>query len=335
MSNENLNENFNDSHWEPTEAFSLGLKLGLSLPYIQLMLIALIGNSLVCYVIHRYLQHSVTNIFLYNLSLTDILTTLAVIPISAVADIWLNHWPFGEAMCKIVPFIQCLTVTLTAFTHVLISCDRFLIVFWPLQRRQLLTPRKAKFILLGLWLTASIQAIPNAVVGYLERGESLRCAESWDQEQSKAYTLTLMVIQYFLPLVLLIFSYSVIVWKLNSTQVGGVISVSRSGMAVRSKRKVVKMMIAVSTIYAISQLPRHVIYLYGTIVEWNSRVFAIAWTFSTLLSSSASCYNPFIYAWMNQTYRMGFSRVLCFCCNKWKKKDALEVRIKSRPSKDV
>lgn len=238
MSNEILKDNFNDSHWGPMEAFSLGLKLGLSLPYIPLMFIALIGNSLVCYVIHRYLQHSVTNIFLYNLSLTDILTTFAVIPISAVADIWLDRWPFGEAMCKIVPFIQCLSVTLTAFTHVLISCDRFLIVFWPLQRRRLLTPKKAKFVLLGLWLTASVQAIPNAIVGYLEKDRSLRCAESWDQEQSKAYTLTLMILQYFIPLALLICSYSVIVWKLNATQVGGVISVSRTGMAVRSKRKV-------------------------------------------------------------------------------------------------
>ncbi|KAL5966346.1 RYamide receptor [Taenia solium] len=323
-------ESPNVTHPEPMEIFNLGMKLGMSLPYIPLMIIALIGNSLVCYVIHRYLQHSVTNIFLFNLSVTDILTTLAVIPMTAIADIWLNHWPFGATMCKLVPFIQCLTVTLTAFTHVLISCDRFLIVFRPLQRRRLLTPRRAKFLIILLWMTACIQATPLAVVGYLPEGANARCEESWDAHRSQAYTTTLMVMQYFIPLTLLICSYSVICWKLNSTQVGGAISASRSRMAVRSKRKMVKMMIAVSALYAISQLPRHVIYLYGTVVNWASRDLAIAWTFVVLLSSSASCYNPFIYAWMNRTYRTGFSRVLCCCCIKWRNKQQPEGRFKSR-----
>ncbi|KAM7536575.1 hypothetical protein Aperf_G00000086005 [Anoplocephala perfoliata] len=334
MSSENLTEIFNATYPEQFEMFNLGMKLAMSLPYIPLMIIALIGNSLVCYVIHRYLQHSVTNIFLFNLSMTDILTTLAVIPMTAVADIWLTSWPFGAAMCKLVPFIQCLTVTLTAFTHVLISCDRFLIVFRPLQRRRLLTPKRAKFVLLGLWLSACIQATPLAIVGYLPEGPNARCLESWDAERSQAYTMTLMIMQYFIPLTLLICSYSVIVWKLNSTQVGGVISVRRSRMAIRSKRKMVKMMIAVSALYAISQLPRHIIYLYGTLVDWGSRDLAIAWMFVVLLSSSSSCYNPFVYAWMNQTYRTGFYRVLCCCCIKWKKKHQPNGRIKSRSTDD-
>ncbi|VDD74087.1 unnamed protein product [Mesocestoides corti] len=336
----------NATHTETVEIFDLGTKLGMSFPYIPLMIISLIGNSLVCYVIQRYLQNSVTNIFLFNLSITDILTTLAVIPMTAIADIWLNHWPFGAAMCKLVPFIQCITVTLTAFTHVLISCDRFLIVFRPLQRRRLLTPRRARFLIILLWVTACIQATPLAVVGYLPEGPNARCAESWDAHRSQAYTTTLMVMQYFIPLTLLICSYSVICWKLNSTQGRGPVSASRSRMTVRSKRKVsrplrlllavveafcaiiiiviiaitssttatskgelmVKMMIAVSALYAVSQLPRHVIYLYGTVVNWASKDLAIAWMFVVLLSSSASCYNPFIYAWMNQTYRIGFTR---------------------------
>uniref|UniRef100_A0A5K3ENA9 G_PROTEIN_RECEP_F1_2 domain-containing protein n=1 Tax=Mesocestoides corti TaxID=53468 RepID=A0A5K3ENA9_MESCO len=320
----------NATHTETVEIFDLGTKLGMSFPYIPLMIISLIGNSLVCYVIQRYLQNSVTNIFLFNLSITDILTTLAVIPMTAIADIWLNHWPFGAAMCKLVPFIQCITVTLTAFTHVLISCDRFLIVFRPLQRRRLLTPRRARFLIILLWVTACIQATPLAVVGYLPEGPNARCAESWDAHRSQAYTTTLMVMQYFIPLTLLICSYSVICWKLNSTQGRGPVSASRSRMTVRSKRKMVKMMIAVSALYAVSQLPRHVIYLYGTVVNWASKDLAIAWMFVVLLSSSASCYNPFIYAWMNQTYRIGFTRVLCCCCVKWKNKNQPEGRIKNR-----
>lgn len=237
LSVSNVSDN-NTATTTKMEVFDLGMKLGLSLTYIPLMIIALIGNSLVCYVIQRYLQLSVTNIFLFNLSITDILTTLAVIPMSAVADIWLDYWPFGAVMCKLVPFIQCLTVTLTAFTHVLISCDRFLIVFRPLQRRRLLTPRRAKCFIILLWVTASIQAAPLAVVGYLPEGTGARCSESWDAQRSQAYTMTLMVMQYFVPLTLLICSYSVICWKLNPSQFRGNISEYRQRTTTRSKKKV-------------------------------------------------------------------------------------------------
>lgn len=82
------------------------------------------------------------------------------------------------------------------------------------------------------------------------------------------------------------------------------------------------MMIAVSTLYAISQLPRHIIFLYGTVVNWGTRELAIVWNLAVLLSSSASCYNPVIYAWMNVTYRHGLTRVLrlIFCCAEDKNK---------------
>nr|VZH96083.1 unnamed protein product [Spirometra erinaceieuropaei] len=269
------------------------------------MIISLIGNALVCFVIQHHLQHSVTNIFLFNLSITDILTTLAVIPITTVADVWLTYWPFGAAMCKLIPFIQCLTVTLTAFTHVLISCDRFAIVFRPLQRRRFLTLRRAKIIVGFIWLFAAIQASPLAVVGYLQNGTYPRCAESWDAQRSQVYGLTLLGLQYFLPLTLLICSYTTISLRLNSSSLRGTAGGNRIHSVARSKGKMVKMMIAVSALYAISQLPRHILFLYGTIVNWGTKELAIAWNIAVFLSSSASCYNPFVYAWMNQTYRTG------------------------------
>ncbi|VDL93564.1 unnamed protein product [Schistocephalus solidus] len=221
-----------------TDVFNLGMKIGITLPYIPLMVIALIGNSLVCFVIQNHLQHSVTNIFLFNLSITDILTTLAVIPITTVADVWLSYWPFGAAMCKLIPFIQCLTVTLTAFTHVLISCDRFVIVFRPLQRRRFLTLSRAKLIVGLIWLFAAIQAAPLAVVGYLQNGTYPRCAESWDAQRSQVYGLTLLGLQYFLPLILLICSYTTISLRLNSSNLRGNAGGSRIHVVARSKGKV-------------------------------------------------------------------------------------------------
>ncbi|KAL7058022.1 hypothetical protein AAHC03_016572 [Spirometra sp. Aus1] len=323
---------FENLSFPPTDVFNLGMKIGITLPYIPLMIISLIGNALVCFVIQHHLQHSVTNIFLFNLSITDILTTLAVIPITTVADVWLTYWPFGAAMCKLIPFIQCLTVTLTAFTHVLISCDRFAIVFRPLQRRRFLTLRRAKIIVGFIWLFAAIQASPLAVVGYLQNGTYPRCAESWDAQRSQVYGLTLLGLQYFLPLTLLICSYTTISLRLNSSSLRGTAGGNRIHSVARSKGKMVKMMIAVSALYAISQLPRHILFLYGTIVNWGTKELAIAWNIAVFLSSSASCYNPFVYAWMNQTYRTGFLlvfRSVCCCCYK-KYPHPVPLQFKSR-----
>lgn len=220
------------------EMFDTTAKVLITLPYIPLMIISLIGNSLVCIFIQKYLQHSVTNTFLFNLSITDILCTLAVIPITTVADVWLSYWPFGATMCKLVPFIQCLTVTLTAMTHVLISCDRFIIVFRPLHRRRFLTLRRARIIILVIWLTAFIQAAPMAVVGQLQDEPESRCLESWDDKQSQAYGMTLLVLQYFIPLTLLICSYTTICLHLNSLQFNENSYGNRMQIVARSKKRV-------------------------------------------------------------------------------------------------
>ncbi|VEL06704.1 unnamed protein product [Protopolystoma xenopodis] len=76
----------------------------------------------------------------------------------------------------------------------------------------------------------------------------------------------------------------------------------------------VKMMLTVTLLYAISQLPRHVVYLYGTFVNWCRAGFGLTWHLVILISSSASCYNPFVYAWMNPTYRIGFITALGRLC---------------------
>ncbi|OON23176.1 hypothetical protein X801_00911 [Opisthorchis viverrini] len=81
--------------------------------------------------------------------------------------------------------------------------------------------------------------------------------------------------------------------------------------------QLVKMVIIVATLYAVSQLPRHVVYLVtlNNADAFRQETMMYIWLFCQLCTWSATCYNPFIYSWMNRTFRRGMvdllRRALC------------------------
>lgn len=85
--------------------------------------------------------------------------------------------------------------------------------------------------------------------------------------------------------------------------------------------QVVRMFIAVVTIFAICWLPYHMFYVYAyhqphiTSTSSTPHLFlAFYW-----LAMSNSMVNPIIYYWMNRRFRHYFQRILCFCCFRlWK-----------------
>nr|CAD7571603.1 unnamed protein product [Timema californicum] len=88
----------------------------LSSPYYQsalyilygaIFVLALCGNGLVCYVVQASPRmRTVTNYFIVNLAVGDILMTLLCIPFSFVTTLLLQHWPFGRIMCSTVSYSQ-------------------------------------------------------------------------------------------------------------------------------------------------------------------------------------------------------------------------------------
>lgn len=93
--------------------------------------------------------------------------------------------------------------------------------------------------------------------------------------------------------------------------------------------QVVRMFIAVVTIFAICWLPYHMFYVYAyhqpniTSTKNTPHLFL---TFYWLAMSN-SMVNPIIYYWMNRRFRHYFQRILCFCCFRlWKMDDTFLQR---------
>lgn len=93
--------------------------------YITVSVAAIGGNGMVCYIVLAYQRmRTVTNFFIINLAVGDILMASLCIPFGFVSNLLLQYWPFGAVMCVLVSYAQVVSVFISAYTLIAISIDR-------------------------------------------------------------------------------------------------------------------------------------------------------------------------------------------------------------------
>lgn len=74
--------------------------------YITILLLAIVGNALVILtLIQNRRMRTITNVFLLNLAVSDILLGVLCMPITLIGTL-LRDFVFGEVMCKLLPYLQ-------------------------------------------------------------------------------------------------------------------------------------------------------------------------------------------------------------------------------------
>ncbi|KAJ8733360.1 hypothetical protein PYW08_001658 [Mythimna loreyi] len=306
-------------------------KIFVYVMYIAVFVVALVGNGLVCSVVHTTPRmKTVTNYFIVNLAVGDILMTLFCVPFSFVSILLLQYWPFGAFMCKAVNFSQAVSVLVSAYTLLAISIDRYIIIMHPLKPR--LGKTAAKLVVLAVWSGAIITAVPLPIVSTLQRPSLWHqacevdiCGEEWSSpEKSRDYTFALLVLQFVLPLSALVCTYARIAHTVWGGRPPGEAQDARDTRMQHCKRKMIKMMLTVVTVFTMSWLPLNIFIIlwavHGEEEEWGKWPgMPYMWFICHWLAMSHSCYNPMIYCYMNVRYRRGFKEILgkLLC---WKKK---------------
>lgn len=93
--------------------------------YISILLLALVGNGTVCFIVQSSPRmRTVTNYFIANLALGDILMSFFCVPFTFISMYILQYWPFGAILCRVVNYSQAVSVFVSAYTLVAISVDR-------------------------------------------------------------------------------------------------------------------------------------------------------------------------------------------------------------------
>ncbi|KAK7164262.1 hypothetical protein R3I94_002854 [Phoxinus phoxinus] len=280
----------------------------LVVSYSVIIVISLFGNVVVCHVVIKNKRmHSVTSLFIMNLAIADILITLLNTPFTLVRFVY-STWVFGKVMCHVSRFAQYCSVHVSVLTLVAIAIDRHQVVMHPMKLRM---SRLQGLAWIGvIWLMGSCFSLPHAIYQKLLRFEFINnrvrmvCLPSFPHPSDlfwKYLDLASFVLLYVLPLAIISLSYLVVAKKVWFRNAVGDVTLAQSAAHRRRKKTTLKMLIAVVAVFAVCWFPLncYVVLLSSKMIQANN---ALYFTFHWLAMSS-TCYNPFIYCWLNHSFR--------------------------------
>lgn len=292
------------------------------LALVAILAVASGGNLIVIWIVlaHKRMR-TVTNYFLVNLAIADFLISVLNMPFTFMFLVYQDWW-FGTFFCKFSCFISPCTISVSVLTFMAIAIDRYTAILYPLRPR--MPKRHVVAAIILIWLISIALSLPNLIyyttIEYYNPDVTI-CSYTWSTEDDLAYNYLLLILNYVFPLLTLTITYTRVGLELWGSQaIGEETSVQHD--RVKSKRKVVKMMIVVVVIFAVCWLPMHLYFLVASHHPpvRDFRYIQQMYLVFFLMAMSNSMYNPIIYCWMNSRFREGFIRVFCWCpCRPCKK----------------
>jgi len=144
------------------------------------------------------------------------------------------------------------------------------------------------------------------------------CEEVWPHQDSRiTFGVCTSILQFIIPFVIITFCYIKICTKLNdrAQAMPGAKSQKKEELEKERTRRTNRMLISMVIIFGCSWLPLNLHNLvedfYDPIASW--RYWQPIFLLAHAIAMSSTCYNPFLYAWLNENFKLEFKRVLhCF-----------------------
>nr|KAF6465327.1 G protein-coupled receptor 83 [Rousettus aegyptiacus] len=252
------------------------VKALLIVAYSFIIVFSLFGNVLVCHVIFKNQRmHSATSLFIVNLAVADLMITL------------LN----------------------TPFT---------LVIMHPLKPRISIT--KGVICIAVIWTMATFFSLPHAICQklftfkYSEDVVRSLCLPDFPEPADlfwKYLDLATFILLYILPLLIISVAYARVAKKLWLCNTIGDVTTEQYLALRRKKKKTIKMLMLVVVLFALCWFPLncYVLLLSSKVIHTsNALYFAFHW-----FAMSSTCYNPFIYCWLNENFRVELKALLSMC----------------------
>ncbi|XP_034947531.1 prolactin-releasing peptide receptor-like [Chelonus insularis] len=283
--------------------------------YLTFFVLGIFGNVLVCFVVARNSQmHTVTNLFITNLAVSDILLCILAVPFTPLYT-FLGRWVFGESLCHLVPYAQGVSIYISTLTLTSIAVDRFLVIIYPFHPRMKI--KCCLSVIIGIWIVALFLTLPYGIYMTLEE-PNFYCEEHWPSQRFRViFSLVTSILQFVVPFFVITFCYICVSIRLNDrakSKPGS--KTSRREEADRErKRRTNFMLIAMVTIFGVCWLPLNIVNIvddsYASLIHWS--YYRLCFFITHCLAMSSTCYNPLLYAWLNENFRKEFKQVLpCF-----------------------
>ncbi|XP_041109956.1 probable G-protein coupled receptor 83 [Polyodon spathula] len=304
------------------------LKALLVAAYSVIIVISLFGNVLVCQVVIKNKRmHSATSLFITNLAVSDIMITLLNTSFTLARYVH-STWVFGKAMCHISRFVQYCSLHVSTLTLTAIALDRHQVILNPLKSR--MTVHRGILCIAAIWVMAACFSLPHAIYQklfqYNYSASTVRsfCVPDFPNPSDlywKYLDLSTFLLLYLLPLLIISLVYSRLAKKLWLRNAIGDVTMEQSVAHRRNKKKSIKMLVLVVVVFAVCWFPLncYVVLISSLAIQSrNTLYFALHW-----LAMSSTCYNPFIYCWLNESFRSELKSLLSMCRQAQKPPDKL------------
>ncbi|XP_078542008.1 C-C chemokine receptor type 4-like [Lissotriton helveticus] len=275
--------------------------------YCLVFILSLTGNALILIVMAKCEKMaSVTNIFILNLILSDMLFSLSL-PFWAVYHF--SHWIFGEIMCKIISWVFFLGFYSSVMFLTLMTIDRYLAIVHALSTARHHRIRYATGASLVIWFLSLAASIPEFIFSGERQNSNndILCEElsfmehhyhTW--KQVSFYQHSIMF--YLVPLVIIIFCYSRIV-----------ITIRKSSL--HKKCRVVKLVFFIVLLFFLCWTPY---YLITFILYWQNILsdsacdtsVDYAYYICRSIAYFHCCVNPLLYTFLGTKYRKHLSYLI-------------------------
>ncbi|XP_032745430.1 probable G-protein coupled receptor 83 [Rattus rattus] len=292
-------------------------KIVLTFAYAVIIVISLFGNSLVCqvFVKHKETKKS-TGLLIFNLAISDILIILLNSPF-ALARFLSGQWVFGRIMCHVSRFAQYCSLHVSTLTLMAVAMDRHRVILHPMKPR--LTHSQSLFVVGVIWSIAVFLALPHAIYQNLftlvnmDGDVRSYCLPSFPGPStlvSKYVDLGTFILLYILPLLVIVVTYSHLGKRLWIQNAIGDASARQLMAHYQKRKKSIRMLILIVLVFAVCWFPLnfYVVLISSAGVENDSVIFyAFHW-----FAMSSTCYNPFIYCWLNRSFRAKLRSISSF-----------------------
>ncbi|XP_040117149.1 neuropeptides B/W receptor type 1 [Oryx dammah] len=287
------------------------LAVAVPVVYAMICAVGLAGNSAVLFVLLRAPRRkTVTNLFILNLAVADELFTL-VLPVN-IADFLLRRWPFGELLCKLVVAVDQYNTFSSLYFLTVMSADRYLVVLATAESRRVAgrTYGAARAVSLAVWGVATLVVLPFAVFARLDEEQGRRqCVLVFPQPEAlwwRASRLYTLVLGFAIPVSTICVLYTSLLCRLRAIRLD-----SHAKALDRAKKRVTVLVVAILAVCLLCWTPYHLstVVALTTDLPQTPLVIAVSY-FITSLSYANSCLNPFLYAFLDDSFRRSLRQLL-------------------------
>ncbi|KAM9418144.1 formyl peptide receptor 2-like [Salvelinus alpinus] len=253
------------------------------------------GNSVVIWVAGFKLKPTVTNVWLVNLAVADLIFCLSRV-LSLTKKLFFDYWPFGIFLCKFNGFFRYTNMFCSVFLLAVISMDRTLCIWHPVFTKRRRTICAARLVSAGVWAVAAILSAPHFAYRqvYLGKNNLSKCSlednePKGDNSAKLALYLMRFLCGFLLPFLIILCCYILAGLGIRRTRLLG-------------KSRPLRILASLVCAFFLCWAPYHCLLLVK-MVNSNSTLVTGGLTVATAFTYFNSCVNPLLYFCMGLDMR--------------------------------